>query len=64
VFITDRGEPAHVLMTTEEYRRLTGGAKPSIAEALALDGVDDFDEVLEEVLAITRSEMPCPADFD
>jgi prevent-host-death family protein len=33
VFITDRGEPAHVLMTINEYRRLTGAGR-SIAEAL------------------------------
>ena len=34
VFITDRGRPAHVLLTIEEYRRLAGGG-PSAAEALA-----------------------------
>lgn len=25
VFITDRGKPAHVLLSIEEYQRLTGG---------------------------------------
>lgn len=34
VFITDRGRPAHVLMTIEDFRRLSGGAM-SLAEALA-----------------------------
>ena len=34
VFITDRGRPAHVLLTMEDYRRLTG-ATISLAEALA-----------------------------
>jgi prevent-host-death family protein len=34
VFITDRGRPAHVLMTIEDYQRLTGG-NMSLAEALA-----------------------------
>ncbi len=34
VFITDRGRPAHVLLTIEEYQRLMGGG-PSIAELLA-----------------------------
>jgi prevent-host-death family protein len=24
VFVTDRGRPSHVLLTIEEYRRLTG----------------------------------------
>ena len=33
VFITDRGRPAHVLLTIEEYRRLTGG-KASVVEML------------------------------
>lgn len=35
VFITDRGEPAHVLMSMALYRRLTGGDR-SIADWLAL----------------------------
>lgn len=34
VIITDRGRPAHVLMTIEEYERLTG-RRMSLAEALA-----------------------------
>jgi prevent-host-death family protein len=34
VFITDRGRPAHVLITIEEYQRLTGGPM-TLAEALA-----------------------------
>lgn len=39
VFITDRGRPAHVLLTIEDYQRLTGGAM-SLAEALAQPGTD------------------------
>jgi len=35
VFITDRGKPAHVLLSIEEYQRLTGGAR-KIADALAM----------------------------
>jgi prevent-host-death family protein len=39
VFITDRGRPAHVLMTIEQYRQMTG-ASASIIDMLALpDGV-------------------------
>ena len=34
VFITDRGRPAHVLLTIEDYQRLTGG-NMSLADALA-----------------------------
>ena len=43
VFITDRGRPAHVLLTIEDYLRLTGGHM-SVAEALAQPGADfEFD---------------------
>ncbi|HEY1980391.1 MAG TPA: type II toxin-antitoxin system Phd/YefM family antitoxin [Xanthobacteraceae bacterium] len=42
VFITDRGRPAHVLLTIEDYQRLAGGAM-SLAEALAQSGDDDFE---------------------
>jgi prevent-host-death family protein len=35
VFITDRGRPAHVLLSIEEYRRLTGATR-RIADLLAL----------------------------
>jgi prevent-host-death family protein len=43
VFITDRGRPAHVLLSIEDYLRLAGGHM-SIAEALAQSGADfDFD---------------------
>jgi len=42
VFITDRGKPAHVLLSIEEYQRLTGGKK-NIAEALAMPGADDVE---------------------
>ena len=43
VFITDRGRPAHVLLTIEDYRRLTGGHM-SLADAVAQTDADfDFD---------------------
>jgi prevent-host-death family protein len=44
VFITDRGQPAHVLLTIEDYRRLTGG-NMSLVEAIAQVGVADFEFV-------------------
>jgi prevent-host-death family protein len=34
VFITDRGKPSHVLLSIEEYRKLTGGMT-TLAGALA-----------------------------
>ena len=42
VFITDRGRPAHVLLTIEEYQRLTGG-QMTLIEALAQPDVEDVD---------------------
>ena len=42
VFITDRGRPAHVLMTIEDYQRLAGG-NMSLAQALAQPGDSAFD---------------------
>ena len=35
VFITDRGRPSHVLLTAEEYEKITSGQK-SIADLLAM----------------------------
>lgn len=47
VFITDRGKPAHVLLTIEDYRRLAGKG-PSIVELLAFEGDLDDDAFREE----------------
>jgi len=41
VFITDRGRPAHVLMSFEEYQRLTRQRR-NIADALAMPEVVDI----------------------
>lgn len=35
VFITDRGRPAHVLLTIEEYQKIAG-KQENIADALAM----------------------------
>jgi hypothetical protein len=43
VFITDRGTPAHVLLTFEDYQRLTG-TSDNIIDLLGLPpGVEDAD---------------------
>ena len=42
VFITDRGRPAHVLLSIEEYHRLAG-SEPTIADLLAWHGDKDFE---------------------
>lgn len=59
VFITDRGEPSHVLLSIDEYRKLTG-KKPSLADLLAMPGADlvEFDPPR------LGDEFPRPAEFD
>ena len=58
VFITDRGEPAHVLLTIQEYQRLTAEHR-TLAEALSMPGLSDIQ------LEFPRSrEPPRSADFD
>jgi len=42
VFITDRGRPAHVLLTIEEYRKMTSGPV-SIVDMLAMPGVEEVE---------------------
>lgn len=42
VFITDRGRTAHVLLSIEEYRRLTNHPR-KIADALAMPGLADIE---------------------
>ncbi|MFV2017699.1 type II toxin-antitoxin system Phd/YefM family antitoxin [Micromonospora sp. LOL_023] len=58
VFITDRGRPAHVLLTFEYYQRLTGG-QGSIVDLIGLS-LDEDDIELE----VTPSNDPArPADL-
>jgi prevent-host-death family protein len=42
VFITDRGRPAHVLMSFADYQRLTKQRR-NIADALAMPGMVDIE---------------------
>ena len=42
VFITDRGRPAHVLLSIEEYQRITG-SQANIVELLGMPGIADVD---------------------
>jgi len=42
VIITDRGRPAHVLLSIEEYRRLTGRQR-NLVEALSMPGLSEID---------------------
>ena len=57
VFITDRGRFGHVLLTYEEYQRITG-ANRIIAELLTMPEVADVE------LELPRSPEPArPADL-
>ncbi len=42
VVVTDRGKPAHVLLSFEEYRRLTATGR-TLAEALAMPDAADIE---------------------
>ncbi|CBJ80419.1 Putative antitoxin of toxin-antitoxin stability system [Xenorhabdus bovienii str. Jollieti] len=57
VFITDRGKPAYVLLSIEEYRLLTKQHR-NIADSLAMPGVADIEFEPQRVTIETR-----PADF-
>ena len=57
VFITDRGKPAHVLLSIEQYRRLVGDPR-KIADALSMFPADDVDFEPPRVTIEGR-----PADF-
>ncbi len=58
VFITDRGKPAHVLLSIEEYQRLTGKHR-NIIEALSMPGIADI-----EIELPSSREFPRAAEFD
>lgn len=57
VFITDRGRPAHVLMTFEDHQRLTRQRR-NIADALAMPGMAEIEFEPPRVTIETR-----PSDF-
>lgn len=42
VFITDRGRPAHVLLTIEQYRSITD-SRTNMAQLLAMPDADQVD---------------------
>lgn len=57
VFITDRGRPAHVLLSIELYRQLTSEGL-SIVDALAQPGAEDI-----EFEPVRAEDLFRPADF-
>jgi prevent-host-death family protein len=42
VFITNRGRPAHVLLSMKEYQQLSGSSQ-KIADLLAIPGIEDLE---------------------
>jgi prevent-host-death family protein len=48
VFITDRGRPAHVLLSIQQYQKLTGSAA-SIIDMLAMPGAEKIKFVPKRV---------------
>lgn len=42
VFVTDRGRPSHVLLTIEEYQRITG-TQTNVVELLAMPGIENIE---------------------
>ncbi len=57
VYITDRGRPAHVLLSIDEYQRLVGPAA-GIVDMLAMKPDDAIDFEAAPLTIILR-----PADF-
>lgn len=57
VIITDRGRPAHVLLSFDEYKRLTGKMR-TLGDMLATPGAEDVDLPLPQ-----RSEQSQPVDL-
>ena len=58
VFITDRGVPAHVLLSIEDYRRLLG-EQVSLVDQLGFpEGVEDIELEIPVLSGMSR-----PADF-
>lgn len=58
VFITDRGRPAHVLLTIEEYQKITD-KRESIVDLLAMP---DGDEIEFEPPRLS-GDLHRPVDF-
>ena len=57
VFITDRGRPAHVLLTFDDYKKITGG-RTKIADLLAMPGIEDIELEIQQ-----SRDLAQPADL-
>ena len=54
VIITDRGRPSHVLMTYDDFNRLSGKSR-SLVEALSMPGLSEIDFSPERVEILSRT---------
>ena len=43
VFITDRGQPSHVLLSIDEYRKLAGKPRQNIMDLLAMPEMESIE---------------------
>ncbi len=57
VIITDRGRPAHVLLTFDAYKKMTG-ERAKIADLLAMPGMEDIEFEIPKMSDFAQS-----ADF-
>lgn len=57
VFITDRGRPAHVLLTYDAYKKIAG-KRTKIADLLAMPGIENIELDIPKLRDLAR-----PADF-
>ncbi|MBB5661999.1 PHD/YefM family antitoxin component YafN of YafNO toxin-antitoxin module [Rhizobium leguminosarum] len=53
VIITDRGKPSHVLLTYEEFQRLSG-SRQSLIDGLSMPGLSEIDFMPTRVEINTR----------
>lgn len=61
VIVTDRGEPAFVLLTYDAYRRLSGQGGGSLLDLLRQDGAEaDIDVEIPRL----SDDLARPADVD
>ena len=61
VFITDRGRPAHVLLTIEEYQQLTGQSA-NIIDLLAMPDAAEIDYDPPKISGVPRKTQKSKLD--
>jgi len=54
VFITDRDRPAHVLLTFDDYKKITDG-RTNIADLLAMPGMEDIEFEIPQLREVAQA---------